>query len=363
MNAKKWLLGWGLASLSGILMIVTLVCYTDPYFHYHEPYTDRFYYELNNERSQNDGIMRHFTYDALITGSSMTENFKTSEIDQIYGVTSIKVPYAGATFYELKRGVETALREQSQLGLVIIGIDMARYMDEKNLLREDLGEYPEYLYDDQIWNDCYYVLNRDVISRMVHMVFDSICGKQSGITSFDEYASFAGDMYGAAALKEEFTKCLSAINPMDERDLTDCEKTIIQENVDTNLVSIAQKYPEVDFYVFIPPYSILWWTQIVEEGRLNQQLEAEQIIIDQLLLCDNIHLYSFNLEEDLITNLDNYKDILHYGPWVNSQILEWMNEEKGRITRGNYKNYILSEKEFFEKYDYDRLKKTFLDTK
>ena len=60
-----------------------VICVVDPYFHYHKPLKG-LYYTLDNERSQNDGIIRHFNYDAMIIGTSMAENFKTSEMDELW---------------------------------------------------------------------------------------------------------------------------------------------------------------------------------------------------------------------------------------------------------------------------------------
>ena len=71
-NMKKWLVTYFLSVLLIAGMVMAVVAYVDPFMHYHKPLTDVFYYNLNNERSQNDGITKHFDYDALITGSSMT---------------------------------------------------------------------------------------------------------------------------------------------------------------------------------------------------------------------------------------------------------------------------------------------------
>lgn len=72
-----------------------LVICLDPFFHYHGPVAG-WYYELSDQRSQNDGITRHFTYDAVITGTSMTENFRTTEFDALMGTGAcIKLPIRG----------------------------------------------------------------------------------------------------------------------------------------------------------------------------------------------------------------------------------------------------------------------------
>lgn len=82
--------------LSALGIIGAWVYHIDPFFHYHKPYTNGYYYTLNNQRSQNNGICKHFDYNALITGTSMTENFMTSEMDAIFGTNSVKVPFSEA---------------------------------------------------------------------------------------------------------------------------------------------------------------------------------------------------------------------------------------------------------------------------
>ena len=143
----------------------------DPYFHYHAPLTEEYFYSLNNQRSQN--ITRHFEYNAIITGTSMTENFMASEVDALYGVNSIKVCYSGATYKEINDNLIVALEENPNIEMIIRGldIDVVRYLAEKKLMRYDMGEYPMYLYDNNFLNDIEYLLNRDLFySRIYPMI-------------------------------------------------------------------------------------------------------------------------------------------------------------------------------------------------
>lgn len=47
----------------------------DPYFHYHKPFEWQ-KHGWWQERYINDGILKHFDYNAIIAGTSMVENFK-----------------------------------------------------------------------------------------------------------------------------------------------------------------------------------------------------------------------------------------------------------------------------------------------
>lgn len=100
MKSNRWLFEYFLIVFCIILGMIICVVYYDPYFHYHSP-NEKFYYNLKNERSQNDGIIRNFDYDAIITGTSMTENFKVSQANDLFNIKAIKVCFAGGTYREI----------------------------------------------------------------------------------------------------------------------------------------------------------------------------------------------------------------------------------------------------------------------
>ena len=80
-KAILWIISFSVLVTAILVCVAVLTVYVDPFFHYHSPRTDEFYYTLDNQRSQNDGIVKHFDYQGIITGTSMVENFRTSEAD------------------------------------------------------------------------------------------------------------------------------------------------------------------------------------------------------------------------------------------------------------------------------------------
>ena len=85
---KKWLRRTIIEILGIMIFVVLLQIIVDPYFHYHKPITK---YRLNDERYINDGIARHFDYDAIIIGNSLCQNFSTSQYDELFGTNSVKL--------------------------------------------------------------------------------------------------------------------------------------------------------------------------------------------------------------------------------------------------------------------------------
>lgn len=78
-------------------------------------------------------------------------------------------------------------------------------------------------------------------------------------------------------------------------------------------------------------------------------------MIEMILDCPNIRLFSFNLMTEITTNFDNYKDPTHYGEWVNSAILRYMKMDEGLLTKENYQDYLRRERELYMNYDYGKL--------
>ena len=93
----------------------------------------------------------------------------------------------------------------------------------------------------------------------------------------------------------------------------------------------------------------------MELGTAERFISAEEYAIQLMLECDNIQLFSFNTEFDIICDLDNYSDECHHGDWINTQILAWLYAGTDQLTVDNYEEYIALERKFYTTYDYDSL--------
>ena len=355
MKSKSWLVGWFALTAIALIAIGVSVYKVDPYFHYHKPDTQNYFYPLDNQRSQNDGISKHFDYDALITGTSMTENFKTSEFNEIFGADAIKVPYSGGSFKEMNDNLIVAFKNNPKLKTVVRSLDYDRLLNSKDIMRTDLGKYPTYLYDSNPFNDVYYLFNKDVIfNRVYAMVLNSkFEGLQPGIQSFDSYSRWQDDYtFGAnTVLTDGFW-----FEPAKEKiHLTKVDRKNIFENITQNVTSLADEHPDADFYYFFTPYSAAWWVSYVNDGTVYKWFEAEKYAIELILEHENIKLFSFNNRTDITTDLNNYKDTSHYGEWVNEFMLRAMHDGKYLLTKDNYKQYLEEEIAFYTTFDYGSL--------
>lgn len=346
MKSKTYIMISVIGMLALVLGFVGLTVYVDPLFHYHAP-VEELEYPLFDERYMNDGIIRHFDYDAVITGTSMTQNFKTSTLDSLFGTNAIKVPMSGATYREINELLEDAFRYNDNIEMVVRGLDLTMLFTDKDSMSYD--EYPEYLYDDNIFNDVYYVLNKDIFVTYTDYVFEFMesGGKSS---TFDAYKNWHGQYeYNANALRKGYQrKELSE----EQYVLTEEEEAKLRGNMEQNVIELIKAHPETEFYLFIPPYSILYWDDLQRMGTYQKTLEAHRIQVEMLLPYENVHLYSFFDDYLMICDLSYYIDSLHYNQFYSEKILQNMKDGIGLLSKENYEEYFKM-LIFYDLFDYE----------
>ena len=124
---------------------------------------------------------------------------------------------------------------------------------------------------------------------------------------------------------------------------------MIEENVTKNFLDLAQENPQTEFYFFFPPYSIYFWEALADTKQLNMQIHAEQIATELLVQADNVHLFGFADRTEIVKDLNNYTDALHYSAEINSEILKMISNGEGEITKDNYQEYYQTIKALYEK--------------
>ena len=347
-DAKKWFLKCIAALGCALVFTALVVVIVDPYFHYHKPFSF-LSYRLYEERYINDGISRHFDFDGMVTGTSMAQNFKPSQMDALFGTTSVKETFSGAGYQEISQNLDRALSRNKNLKLVLMALDYNGFLRDYDWVQYD--EYPTYLYDDNPFNDVSYLFNKSIL---YHGVMTNLVMTLSGApsTTMDEYSSWDWET-GLDQILASYNR-----NTLDKdipKGFGEEERSMVTKTITSNVTEIVNKYPDTTFYIFYPPYSICYWDSLNLTGTLDRQVMAEQIATELLLECPNIKLYSFSDQYDVICNPDYYSDGGHYSAEINSCILDWIAEGTGLITKENYLEKLAQEKEFYSGYDYESL--------
>ena len=349
MTGKKWsLMVLGLA-LVLLLLLGGFTAVIDPFFHYHAP-LDGLSYELLNTKQRyiNDGISRNFDYEVLITGTSMTENFSASLAEELYGGAAIKLPFEGASFREIDLSTRRAINANDELAVVVRSLDYFVTANDKDDMLYDTAVYPDYLYDRDIFNDVSYVLNKTVLfENTLPTLIRTARGEE--MTYFDQYSRMSPLLFGVDLPEGGIGDA-----PEERHHATENQLELTEANISQNLRQTVMDNPQVDFYFFFPPYSLIHWNTLRPGGRVDEHVDIARKTAELLVDLDNAHVFDFNMRLDMIAELSHYQpDGCHYDGYISDMILETMASEEGRLTEENYIDYFDSLSEFLRLTDFN----------
>lgn len=332
-----------------VLSSVLFVLVTDPFYQYHAPWLDM-PVVMEEAVYQTPGAARNLQYSDAIIGTSMTENFHTSWFDEEMGWNTVKLSYSGARTDDLKAILTSVFSKKEPVNHI--------FMDLNDYQLTVPGwtayvERPAYLYDTLLWNDYPYLLNRDVFAIGYARVLDALEGRESNMdTAYTwEDADCFGKEIVLAQVRDARNRLLAqpAVRSTAE---TESQISVCQENLD-NILPFIEAHPETEFIVFLPPYSIVYWEQKLLQGNLEEILEVYGYAMGQLLQYDNVSVYYFQDEREIITDLDNYRDISHHRPEYNRYIFEAVRDGKKRVTRETLEEIVRAMYDFVRGYDYE----------
>ena len=129
------------------------------------------------------------------------------------------------------------------------------------------------------------------------------------------------------------------------------------ENVDANLAVVekwVKAHPDTEFTIFFPPYSILYWDKTARLGQTDAVFAMLERAGETLLQYDNVDLYAFLLEPEIVEDLDNYCDYIHHSGDVCQDILGRIAAKEGRLTKENLRPTLANWQEYVVNYDYDK---------
>ena len=328
-------------TLAFLLIFATFVVVIDPFFHYHKPLSG-LKPVVNNERYQNPGIAKHFEYDSVIVGSSMTQNFRVSEFNETFGCDTVKLTYSAIRTGNYKYMFEAAF-DTHDIKNIFMGLDIDPLIDTYGSFYFAL---PEYLYDNNPFNDIEYVLNKDVLFGEAYQAVKS--NYMDTVPDLDEAYTWTGEFSKEAAVNSIFWDYKVVNAPYEVPEYMQNAKL----NLENNILPYIAENPDTTFYIFYPPYNLLWWNLHLSKGDLNDIFAVLEYSAEALLQYDNVKLFFFQDIEELVTNLELYKDYNHYNADVNSDIIAWFKDESYRIDKNSYKNRIAEFKKYVEDFNY-----------
>ena len=140
---------WALLSLALLLGTIGAICLTviviDPFQVYH--LATRYMPPIDNTTQvyANAGIARSYDYDSAVVGTSVTENFRPTQMDALLGGRFIKLCTSAGTAYNHALLMDLAFRTHD-VKRIVYGLDVYSFIAKVDQTGSDV---PMYLYDDK----------------------------------------------------------------------------------------------------------------------------------------------------------------------------------------------------------------------
>ena len=328
--AQKFLKQFFTASVILLLACVLAVVVFDPFFQYHKPLKG-LKAVLTDKEYQCVGSLKTFDYDSVIAGSSVSENYNNGWFDQGFGCKSIKAIRSYGATADLCYLLDIAFEHQD-LKYVFYNLDPSALEADPETTYELTG-CPMYLYDDNYVNDVRYWLNKGVLMEKIpYLIANSLMGDYDENNSYNwaQWKEFNSDMILGLYIRKP------SVSEMKPRDYYE---DLLRKNLDL-LTDRITAHPETEFYIFVPPYSMLWWDNIYREGDTEAYLYNMEQAMKTLLEYENVKMFYFQNDREIITDLENYMDILHFSPEINRYICDSLKAsgQFGKLCRRDQKH-------------------------
>ncbi len=341
---KRWMIIFAVIFLGAAISVAALVIYVDPFFQYHKPLKN-FPYIVDHQINQNPGMAKNMEYDSVILGSSMTVNFNTNWFQELMGLQTLKLSYSGAFPKDQANIMDIIFDSGHEVKTVFMGIDVITYSGDVN---ETKYPIPEHLYDNNVWNDIGYLLNKDVL--LEYIMRPIVQPEKTDLATV--YASWWTDEY----YNKQWVMH-NYVSPERVEEEADPESYLanVKANLDVNICPYIEANPDTEFYIFYPPYSILFWNDVLQENHMEATMREYEYITERLLEYDNVRVFFFPNQEGIICDLNNYADYSHYHTKINRHMTECFVSGECEVTKDNLKEELHKMQEIVETYDFEEL--------
>lgn len=326
MNHKKWIFLCLLSLVSVVVLLMMLVWAIDPFCRFRV----REGTYLLDASHVAPGLVMNYDYTTLMLGSSMTENFDMNQYEAIHGEKALRVSIGGMGFPEMAEYIRLA-EIRGTAKRYILCIDPASFARDVEL-RTD-----EYLFDQGRLSDLKYLLNFDAIVRALpkSIVVDllkiaqvELPGSLKNSTSVPRIGRWGNHITFSekTVLSNYFSGAYAT---------TKLETVGLEEQMK---LRVDQLFSDSDadwekFTFFFPPYSVLYWHQIQQEGAVDAFFRMREYFVEEAVKRGAV-VFDFQTIESTL-DLNNYKDTTHYSPQINEQLISMLGDSQYMVTPEN----------------------------
>jgi len=355
MKAKKFITVLIITVLTVIIIPALIVFIVDPIQLYHDQVTLKKTKYFKEQRHQNIGLINKYlkreegNY-TIIVGTSMSENFVPSQIQKKLnnGSKVLKLTMSGGRPLEQYTLLEKAL-QTGKVKRVIWDIHWY-YLLSKISQKDKNHDFPYKLYSNDIFTQGYYYLfNEDYVKDSIKVFTGKVnWGKWTENLDKLNYTMddwIKGHKFMHNHSKQNITKMDKEIKkiatniPSLPKKYNYYATKLKYPDIDKYILPIVKKYKNVEFDIFFPPYSTYFYAKSKIDKSIRY-IYARKYLVDKAKKNQNVKIFGFDNNYEIVNNIYNYKDYGHYRAEVNDYIIKSIIDKKHMLSTKNIDDYI-----------------------
>jgi hypothetical protein len=269
-----------------------------------------------NQRFSYPGLARNPHFDSVIVGTSSSRLLRPDRIGPPLGASFVNLAMNAATPYEQSEILSVFRRAHRRVKYAVFGVDEIWCDPDKLRDRFDLYSFPEWMYDEDPWNDLPHLFNEEALSQAWSQ-FRNAMGWRRPRWGMDGYRNFLPpeSRYDPDRVRRKLYKD-------DGPDATVLSAAAREEvakesahwpfpNLDLLRRMLASLPSDTVKVVFLPPYN---HTHLPAHGsRQDTVLQACKVrIVDIARAIKGTTVVDFMFRSPITLADDNYWDRVHY---------------------------------------------------
>jgi len=305
----------------------------DPFQILHDQLQSPAWYSTNH-RFQAAGLIRKLLkpgtgYNGVIIGTSMTLNFRPSEVSTRLGWGSVvPLSVSGGSAWELHKILDKAL-STGQVKYALVGIHHT-YIHNSGEMR--VKRFPYYLYNGF---PITYLFGWDTLRASYEAYVSRNANWKTELDSYNLWTPDTLSNNSAANLKSYQLKLEQA---QANRGGSPHARQQEWPSFDDLLLQQIAGAPDTQFLCFFPPYSLYFFATL-PEADFERLMDFYEHVVNAVSRYDNAKVYGFDTCFDFTGNLANYSDATHYRAEMNSYILKHMAQDSHHLTPQTWPDY------------------------
>ncbi|MGL5049954.1 MAG: hypothetical protein ACRC6E_04890 [Fusobacteriaceae bacterium] len=307
-----------------LTIIMILNFKIDPMRFYRNPTTYTVGEWRDDERILNAGIIRNSNFNSILIGSSMTRNFDIDKINEIFNWKTIKLTMSAATQRDIFYTYNFAKEINPNFKNIIMAIDIETFFENKEFQKIDFDR--SFYVKDKIIN-LEYLLNFRTMKYSLEFLKLHILKTEKEIKNIYKLG-YKYEYKKDNVLNLVKTSNLKFSSDFENEILDDKILNNMKDNYSNNLKVILKNSKDKTFYLFFPPYSTHYYDNLIDARTIDEYYNFKIFLVKELSKYENVKVYDFQNIDSIISNFDNYGDLMHFSPEVSQEILEYMYKDK-----------------------------------